>query len=431
MKQGAEAIVYMGYGYSTFHFARAFKALDWDPPRFMGTAFMFYSNSNAWAEGLEGWHGVDQLGEDGTNPNYEAMLERFTKRFGRTSRNVVVALAYDTARAAIHGIANALHRHSRPRSRSGSSASSGCRAPTAVRRTYLTFAPYDHRGYKGDFLTIRELRGGELHFRGYYRPSGPPTPTRRSCRPEAELHPPDGTRRVSGVGHEGPYPGGTRGRKDMNRVAPESGSARREQRRVEHQDLSRAQLLDAAEEVFGRKGFYATTLKEVAELAGFSVGSVYSFFANKDDLFRQVYLRRGDEFMPLLRSIIDSRAPAIEVLHDVVRFQVQFFRDHPNFGRLYLWHSGHVFGSDASPPVDPAIVANFEEAMVLQAQLFARGQRAGDLRRGDPEVLSRLLSGLVGAYQEMDPAVVGGDSAASERLSLDDLLDLAGRAFAA
>ena len=217
----------------------------------------------------------------------------------------------------------------------------------------------------------------------------------------------------------------------MNRVAPESGSARREQRRVEHQDLSRAQLLDAAEEVFGRKGFYATTLKEVAELAGFSVGSVYSFFANKDDLFRQVYLRRGDEFMPKLRAIIDSRSPAIEVLHDVVRFQVQFFRDHPNFGRLYLWHSGHVFGSEGGPPFDPAIVQNFEEAMVLQAKLFARGQRAGDLRRGDPEVLSRLLSGLVGAYQEMDPAVTGGDSAASERLSLDDLLDLAGRAFSA
>ena len=38
---------------------------------------------------------------------------------------------------------------------------------------YLTFAAYDHRGYKGDFLTIRELRGGELHFRGYYRPQWP------------------------------------------------------------------------------------------------------------------------------------------------------------------------------------------------------------------------------------------------------------------
>ena len=64
----------------------AFKALGWDPPRFMGTAFMFYSNTNEWAEGLEGWHGVDQLGEDGMNPNYDAMMERFEKRFGHTVR---------------------------------------------------------------------------------------------------------------------------------------------------------------------------------------------------------------------------------------------------------------------------------------------------------------------------------------------------------
>jgi branched-chain amino acid transport system substrate-binding protein len=81
--QGAEAIVYMGYGYSTFHFAAAFKELDWDPPRFMGTAFMFYSNSNAWAEGLEGWHGVDQLGEEGSNPNYDAMMTRHRERADR------------------------------------------------------------------------------------------------------------------------------------------------------------------------------------------------------------------------------------------------------------------------------------------------------------------------------------------------------------
>ncbi|WP_052711131.1 hypothetical protein [Pseudofrankia sp. DC12] len=72
--QGAEAIVYMGYGYSTFHFAAAFKALGWGPPRFMGTAFMFYSNSNsnAWAEGLEGWHGVART----ARTSYEAIVRR-------------------------------------------------------------------------------------------------------------------------------------------------------------------------------------------------------------------------------------------------------------------------------------------------------------------------------------------------------------------
>jgi ABC-type branched-subunit amino acid transport system substrate-binding protein len=169
---GTEAIYYGGYGYSTFQFAKAFQAIDWDPPRVMGTAFMFYSNSNAWAEGLEGWHGVDQLGEDGANPNYNAMVERFEKRFGRGTSNVVVALAYDTARAAIAGIGNAAictpkfvkEGLERIRWMPATNGGPGC---------YVQFGPYDHKGYKGDFLTIRELRGGELRFDGYHRPQWP------------------------------------------------------------------------------------------------------------------------------------------------------------------------------------------------------------------------------------------------------------------
>jgi TetR/AcrR family transcriptional regulator len=204
---------------------------------------------------------------------------------------------------------------------------------------------------------------------------------------------------------------------------------RREQRRLQHQDLSRAQLLDAAEQIFGRKGFHEATLKEVAELAGFSVGSVYSFFESKDALFRQVYLRRADQFMPALRELIARDAPALDVLADMVTFQVQFFRDHPHFGRLYLFHSGHVFGSDAAPPLDPAIFANFEEAMTLESALFARGQADGAFRDGDPAVLSRLFSGLVAAYQQMDPAVTSDELSATERLPLTDLNDLVARAF--
>ena len=169
---GVEAIYYGGYGYSTFHFYDAFKALDWDPPRVMGTAFMFYSNTNKWAEGLEGWHGVDQLGEDGTNVNYNAMIERFEKRFGRVSRNVVVALAYDTARCGIHAISNAAM--ATPEDvRDGLERIRWLPATNGGPGTYIQFGPWDHKGYKGDFLTIRELRNGELKFDGYHRPEYP------------------------------------------------------------------------------------------------------------------------------------------------------------------------------------------------------------------------------------------------------------------
>jgi hypothetical protein len=83
-----------------------------------------------------------------------------------------VALAYDTARAALLGIANASIAIP-AEVKSGLERIKWMPCTNGGPATYLTFAPYDHRGYKGDFLTIRELRSGELHFRGYYRPEWP------------------------------------------------------------------------------------------------------------------------------------------------------------------------------------------------------------------------------------------------------------------
>src|SRR6476619_2298599 len=150
-------------------------------------------------------------------------------------------------------------------------------------------------------------------------------------------------------------------------------ASRRAQRRLLHQDLSRAQLLDAAEEVFGRKGFHATTLKEVAELAEFSVGSVYSFFENKDDLFLNVFLRRGSEFLPGMDAVVNGPGTPLEVLHALVDYQIGFFRQHPHFGRLYL-RSASTNQPGPETPESPDLTANYLKAMKSQADLFGRGQ---------------------------------------------------------
>ena len=208
----------------------------------------------------------------------------------------------------------------------------------------------------------------------------------------------------------------------------DQNASRRAQRRLLHQDLSRAQLLDAAEEVFGRKGFHATTLKEIAELAEFSVGSVYSFFENKDDLYLSVFLRRGAEFMPGLRDAFASEADPVVQLHALVEFEVGFLRAHRHFGRLYM-RSFSTSRPAPELPESPLLADNLETAMEIQADVFARGQAMGELRDGDPQVLARLLSGLVAAYQSLDPAVMSDDPQPAERLPLTDLHDMIERAF--
>jgi TetR/AcrR family transcriptional regulator len=211
----------------------------------------------------------------------------------------------------------------------------------------------------------------------------------------------------------------------------ESSLSRREERRVLQQDISRSHLLDAAELVFGLKGYYKTTLKEVAELAEYSVGSVYSFFENKDDLFGQIFVRRGEEFMPLVQEIlVDDSTDPVAQLHAVVDFEIGFFRENPRFGRLYLRYANATMLS-TDREIDLAMRTRYEETMRLQARLFERGQRAGVFRSGDPEVLARLLSGLVSAYQALDPMIFSDEPHPAERMPLDELHEVVEAAFVA
>ncbi len=213
----------------------------------------------------------------------------------------------------------------------------------------------------------------------------------------------------------------------------ESVVDRRTQRRLRQQDLSRTHLLDAAEEIFGSRGFALATLKEIAELAGFAVGSVYLFFPSKEELFRAVWLRRGQEFMPGMTAAVEPggsepASNALARLHSLLDFQVGFFRSHPAFGRLYLRFSGTADAAHGVT-VDPTVQLRFDEAMRMQSELFAQGQRAGVFREGDPAVLSRMFSGLVHGYQSLDPAIMSSGADVPERLPIAVLHEIVEAAF--
>lgn len=47
----------------------------------------------------------------------------------------------------------------------------------------------------------------------------------------------------------------------------------------------RQELLKAAEELFLRKGFQKTSMREIAEVAQVGLGNIYNYFSGKDDLF--------------------------------------------------------------------------------------------------------------------------------------------------
>lgn len=199
---------------------------------------------------------------------------------------------------------------------------------------------------------------------------------------------------------------------------PSAEVGRRQQRRSQHHDLSRTQLLDAAEEIFGTKGYHEATLREVAERAEFSVGSVYSFFENKDDLYLHVFLRRGDAFLEGIRAVVAGTPEPLDAVRRIVEFEVGWFRAHPHFARLYLRTASLV------PRVPGAGAGTFTEVMDLQRKVLEAGQAAGSIRQVDPTALLAILGGMVTAFVSVDPVVGSGGAETAEQIPLERLSEL-------
>jgi AcrR family transcriptional regulator len=69
----------------------------------------------------------------------------------------------------------------------------------------------------------------------------------------------------------------------------------RRRTRREQAELNRERILAVARSVFLRKGYYAASIDEMAEEAGFSKGVIYSQFGSKADLFFALLERRVEE----------------------------------------------------------------------------------------------------------------------------------------
>ncbi len=71
----------------------------------------------------------------------------------------------------------------------------------------------------------------------------------------------------------------------------------------EEAQLTRQQIIDAAREVFLKRGVNRTTLQDIAKQAGVTRGAVYWHFSNKHELFLAM---REQVFLPLLDRMDDT-----------------------------------------------------------------------------------------------------------------------------
>lgn len=110
--------------------------------------------------------------------------------------------------------------------------------------------------------------------------------------------------------------------------APSSVHGRRERNKA----AARQRILAAALELFQRRGFDATTTKEIARRAKVAEGTVFNYFATKDDIALYFFQQEVDHAIGAVRDDARLRkAPLEEKLFALVQSQLEFLAPYERF----------------------------------------------------------------------------------------------------
>lgn len=150
------------------------------------------------------------------------------------------------------------------------------------------------------------------------------------------------------------------------------------------------QILQAALEVFGERGLSASRLDDIAKRAGLSKGTIYLYFPNKDELFREMVRHTVVSQIEIREQLMNSASgSATELLVQFMRDHWKFIRSAPFAPLFRLIHAEIQNFPDLAKFYAEEVVSRGHR---LIAAIISRGIETGEFRNMDPMVAARMLA---------------------------------------
>jgi AcrR family transcriptional regulator len=151
------------------------------------------------------------------------------------------------------------------------------------------------------------------------------------------------------------------------------------------------QILDAALAVFAERGLAAARLEDIAKRAGLSKGTIYLYFPNKEELFREVIRQTVIAFIERAEARMGEIADPMQALLAWMEGYWAWLRS-PVFPAMHrLVNSELLSFPDVATFYAKEVI---ERAHRLVREMLERAMERGDLRRMDPLVAARMLSSI-------------------------------------
>jgi len=169
-------------------------------------------------------------------------------------------------------------------------------------------------------------------------------------------------------------------------------------RREREKLRQRQEILAAALKLFSEKGYHNVSMHEIAEKAGFAIGTLYKFFRNKEDLYKSLITEQADRFHEALTNAIEEADDVIGKLRNYVRAKREVFAANLSVIRLYFAETRGA-GFNIKAGLDKEIRERYHRFMHTLASVFESGIKRKRFRNiAEPYHLAVALDGICNAF---------------------------------
>ena len=159
----------------------------------------------------------------------------------------------------------------------------------------------------------------------------------------------------------------------------------------------REEILLAAEKVFAAKGFFPTTMSDIAREAEFGTGTLYNYFKSKEELYFTLIDAKVEEINRLVKAELSQKTSAVERIKKVLGLEFEFFERNRDFFRIYTSERSRFEWT-----VKDELGKGLHEKMIayinILAKVMKQGIEDGEFRPVNPMDLAHALAGIVNSF---------------------------------
>lgn len=153
------------------------------------------------------------------------------------------------------------------------------------------------------------------------------------------------------------------------------------------------EILQAALDVFSKRGFDNTSVSDIAEKADIGKGTIYDYFKSKDDLFLSLLDFVFAEFFEEFTTTAEDGDPH-ELLEEAFLEGLKFYEKSEHLLRFFIFYWGKSLGSRRDQIISKKLRQSFDRNRAWIEKTYLRGVREGKFIELDPSHVSAGLMAI-------------------------------------